>query len=250
MPGQPDIIVLPDAEAVQQQAAEHIVALVRERVASTGRFLIVLSGGSTPQGLYRRLVQAPLCDQIPWAQLWVLWGDERYVPADHPDSLLAMARETLLDHAPIPPEQIFPIATHYSDPSEAASAYEQQVRALLDRNDDRFDLVLLGMGPDGHTASLFPRHPALMAPEDTLVVAVAGAPKPPPQRISLTYAALNRAAHTLVLVTGADKAAAVRAALRGPYDPQHIPIQGIAPLQGAITWMLDVAAAQQLNQSA
>jgi 6-phosphogluconolactonase len=250
MPRQPDIIVLPDAEAVQQQAAERIVALARERVAATGRFVMVLSGGSTPQGLYRRLAQAPLRDQMPWAQIWVLWGDERYVPADHPDSLLAMARATLLDHAPIPPEQVFPIATNYADPAEAASAYERQVRVLLDRNDNQFDLVLLGMGPDGHTASLFPRHPALMAPEDTLVVDVADSPKPPPQRISLTYAALNRAAHILVLVTGADKAAAVRAALRGSYDPQHVPIQGVAPHRGTITWMLDVAAAQELNQSA
>lgn len=244
---QPEIVRLPDVAAVQRAAAERVVALANAQVAATGRFLIALSGGNTPRGLHTLLAQEPLRSQIPWGQVWVVWGDERYVPADHPDSSYLMARETLLEHVPIPSEQIYPVPTYYADPVESAAIYEQQIQALLAANGNQIDLVLLGMGPDGHTASLFPHHPALAAPAERLVVAIDNSPKPPPRRITLTVAALNRAAHTLVLVTGADKAETLREVLEGPADPQRLPIQLIQPPHGSVTWLVDAAAATYLS---
>jgi 6-phosphogluconolactonase len=124
--------------------------------------------------------------------------------------------------------------------------YDRQLRALLGAHADQIDIAVLGMGPDGHTASLFPGYPALDAPEDLLAIAVEDSPKPPPTRISLTPAALNRAATAIFLVSGADKAAKVHAALRGPYDPHTTPAQIVRPANGQVIWMLDAAAAADL----
>ncbi len=237
----PDIRICPDAASVQQMAAEWIVALARERIAATNHFGMVLAGGSTPQGLYRRLAAAPFVDQIAWEQVHILWGDERYVSADDPQSNYRMACDTLLTHVSIPSEQIYPVPTSFADPVRAASVYEVQVQSLLEQGRGQLDLVLLGMGPDGHTASLFPHHPALNSPENRLVVAIDQAPKPPPRRISLTFAAINQAAHVLFLVTGADKREALRAVLSGAADPQQWPAQTVRPHNGSVTWMVDSA---------
>jgi 6-phosphogluconolactonase len=157
-----------------------------------------------------------------------------------------MARQTLLDHVPTPPAQVYPVPTYHPSAQEAAAVYDRQVSALMQAHDGQIDISLLGMGPDGHTASLFPGYAALDAPAEQLAVAVEGSPKPPPTRISLTPAALNRAATTLFLVAGADKAAKVRAALRGPYDPHATPAQVVRPPGGHVIWMLDTAAAAEL----
>jgi len=147
---------------------------------------------------------------------------------------------------PIPPDQVYPLPTYYATPDLAAAVYQRQVQVLLDAHGRQIDIAMLGMGPDGHTASLFPGFPQLDAPDEQLVVAVEGAPKPPPTRISLTPAALNRAATALFLVAGADKAAKVYAALRGPYDPHATPAQVIRPAGGQVIWMLDATAAGDL----
>lgn len=242
MHNQPDILIFPDVPALQQAAAERVVLAAQERVAAAHMFVCGLSGGSTPRGLYQLLAQEPLRSQMPWAHTYVLWNDERYVPPDHLDSNYLLARETLLDHVPIPPEQIYPIPTYYDDPREAAAAYEQQMRRLLELSQARIDLMLMGMGPDGHTASLFPGHPELNTPDDVLVVAVENAPKPPPRRISLTAAAINTSAQVLFLVTGADKAETLQAVLHGPYEPHRLPAQLIRPSNGTTTWLVDAAA--------
>lgn len=247
MKTQPEIVILPDAEAVQQATAARIVSLVQTRGTATNRFSMALSGGSTPRGLYRMLGQEPLRSQIPWQHISLLWADERYVPPDDPDSNYRLVRETLLDHVPLPPAQIYPVPTHYADPNEAAANYNRQVEAILAAGQGQLDLVLLGIGEDGHTASLFPHHPALTAPEDLLVIAVDHSPKPPPRRISLTAAAINRAAHIVFLVTGAEKATALQAILHGPAAPEQFPAQLVRPQHGTLTWMVDLAAARDLK---
>ncbi len=245
----PEIVIAPDAIAVQMIAAEHILTLAQACVAATGRFVVALAGGSTPQGLYRRLAQAPFLSQMPWERTWAVWGDERYVPHTDPASNYRMAREALLDYVPIPEQQVAPISVSAGDLAVDAAHYARQVETLLAAGSGRFDLVLLGIGSDGHTASLFPDNPALDAPEDILAIAVEAAPKPPPQRISLTAAALNRSNQAMFLATGSDKAAAVQAILRGPFDPCQFPAQLIQPSNGALTWVLDAAAARLLDES-
>lgn len=241
----PESLVFPTLDELQAAAAERVAGLLEAAIAGRGRALVALSGGSAPPGVFRRLCAAPLLGRVPWSQLSVIWADERLVPFDHEESNYRQARATLLDHVPIPSEQVYPVATYY-DLARAAEVYDQQVGALLAANDGRLDLALLGMGPDGHTASLFPGFPQLDAPPGALALAVDGSPKPPPQRVTLSAHALNRADHAIFLVAGADKAAKVRAALRGPYDPHATPAQLVRPPQGRVTWMLDAAAAAEL----
>lgn len=243
----PEILVLPDVAAVQQAAAERVLDAATARVAAAGRFSLALSGGNTPRGLYQILAQEPLRSKIPWSQIHVLWGDERYVPYDDPDSTYLMSRTALLDHVPIPADQIYPMPTSYADPQEAAQVYSGHVQALLDAGHGQIDLVLLGIGPDGHTASLFPHHPALDVADDALVVAVDGSPKPPPRRLTLTASALNRAALVMFLVAGADKAETVQRILRGPVQPRDLPAQLIHPPRGRVVWLLDEAAGRELD---
>jgi len=245
MQREPVVEIYPSLEALQSAAAEWVAGLAEQLGRERGRLLLALSGGSTPPGVFRLLSDEPLRSRVPWAQLSVIWCDERMVPFDSPDSNYRLARETLLDHVPIPSLQIYPVATYY-EPTRAAELYSRQVAALLEVHGGQIDVALLGMGPDGHTASLFPGHPELNAPPGALAVAVANAPKPPPERVTLTAAALNRAAHVLFLVAGADKAAKVRATLHGPNDPHATPAQLVRPSAGGVTWMLDAAAAGEL----
>lgn len=242
MSHQPELIILPEPSDVQQAAAQRIGRIAQTRVAMNHIFSIALSGGTVVRGLYHCLAAEPLRSQMPWQQTYVLWGDERYVPVDDPASNYRLAWETLLQHVPIPPEQIYPVPTVSADPHEAAAVYARQVRQVLAMGQGQLDVVVMGMGADGHTASLFPYHPALDLPQDMLVTVVEHAPKPPPLRISLTPAALNRATYALFLVTGAEKAAMLRAVLRGPYDPQRLPAQLVQPIRGSLTWFVDTAA--------
>ncbi len=240
-----EILIFPTAEALAEAAAGRITDLA-EAAGRHGRCLVALSGGSLPPRVHHMLATQPLRARVPWERLSIIWADERYVPLDSPDSNYRMARETLLDHAPIPPSQVYPVPTGYATAELAAAAYDSQIQSLLAAHAGQIDIALLGMGPDGHTASLFPGFPQLDAPEGELAIAVADAPKPPPTRISLTPAALNRAATAIFLVAGADKAAKVRDALRGPYNPYETPAQVVRPAAGHVIWMLDQAAAAEL----
>jgi 6-phosphogluconolactonase len=242
-----DLVILPDPAALADEAARRIVDLARAAIADHGRFTIALSGGSTPRALHERLAQPPLADAIDWANIHVFWGDERMVPPDDPESSYRMARETLLAHVAIPAANIYPVPTVGGTPEAAAEAYQETIVAVLRADIPRFDLVLLGIGPDGHTASLFPGQPEVVRPSQMLVAAVHNAPKPPPIRVTFTYKLINAAANVLFLVAGADKAAALREVLHGSADVARLPAQGVRPESGELVWLVDAAAAKELT---
>ncbi|NCC31678.1 MAG: 6-phosphogluconolactonase [Chloroflexia bacterium] len=237
----PEILVYPTIEEAQAATASQMADLLAE----SSRALVVLSGGSAPPGVFHQLCHDPLRSMVPWEALSILWADERLVPFYDRENNYFQTRQTLLDHVPIPSEQVFPVATYYPV-EEAARIYQNQVEALLERHGGQIDVALLGMGPDGHTASLFPGFPQLGASPETLVAPVTDAPKPPPTRVTLTAHALNRARRVIFLVTGADKAPMVHQVLQGAYDPERLPAQLVRPPVGRVTWMLDAAAAREL----
>ena len=236
--------VLPSAEALAEAAAERIAALAAETLEVRERFLLALAGGSTPRLLYRRLADEPWRGRIDWTRVEILFGDERAVPPDQPDSNYRMAREALLDHVPVPPEQVHRMQAELEDLDGAATRYEALLRSLApDRPVPRLDLVLLGVGPDGHTASLFPDTEVLGERERLVAPVRPGAGL---HRLSLTYPVLNAARHLMFLVTGEGKAAILRQLFREP-DPAHpLPVEGIEP-QGEVSWLVDEAAAEGLR---
>lgn len=225
-------------------AARRFARAASDAIQARGVFLVALSGGSTPQRLYARLAASPFVSTIPWAEVQVLWGDERCVPPDHAASNYRMARETLLDHVPIPAANVHRIRGE-DDPHAAARAYEQTLRRLLGTPGARIDLVLLGLGDDGHTASLFPGGPAMTDGEPWVVAR--RVPAEPPWRVTLTPLIINAAAEILFIVSGAGKAAIVRQVLEGPRRPDELPAQLIAPADGRVYWLLDAAAARDLE---
>jgi len=241
-----ELVVLPIPAALADEAARRFADLAQAAIQHNGRFTVALSGGSTPRALYQRLAQPPFSTTIDWGKVLVFWSDERFVPPDSEDSCFRMARETLLDYVPIPAANIFLVPTVGGTPERAAGAYAETLVAQFDSETPRFDLILLGIGPDGHTASLFPGHPEPSAPSDQLVIAVHNAPKPPPTRISFTYKVLNAAENVIFLVAGADKAGTLREVLRGPLAIAQLPAQGVRPVDGKLVWLVDAAAASEL----
>lgn len=240
--------VLTDLDEVTKVAAESIIQLAQTSISDHGHFTIALAGGSTPKRLYAYLARSDISTQLPWDHLHVFWGDERHVPPAHPDSNFRMAHESLLQHVPIPPDHIHRIRGECPDAAEAAQDYEDTVLAhfqLQPPNIPRFDLILLGMGADGHTASLFPGTEALH--ETVRLVTSLWVEQLHTHRVTMTPPLLNNAAHILFLVTGEEKAQTLRAVLKGPQDPDRFPCQLIRPSNGEMTWLVDRAAASRLN---
>jgi len=237
--------VLADLEEVARAAAEEVVRLAGAAVRAHGRFTLALSGGSTPRALFRLLSTSP--DRIDWSAVHVFWGDERHVPPDHAESNYRMARETLLDRVPIPAPNVHRIHGEDPDAAHAAALYEDELAAafaLAPRQLPRFDLVLLGLGPEGHTASLFPGSAALHERERLVVAPFVS--KLAAHRITLTPPVLNHAAAVIFLVCGADKAAALAAVLAGEREGERdvdlYPAQIVRPEHGALLWLVDRAA--------
>lgn len=246
---QQSIRVYEHADELYRMAATFVAEQIRSAIDNRGQALIALSGGSLTSRLYPLLANAPLREQIDWSRVSIVFADERYVPFDDSENNYRATRQTFLDHVPVHADQVFPVPTYYRDPQQAATIYQQQLTALLTAHGGQIDVALLGMGPDGHTASLFPRHPVLTAiPAGALTVVVADAPKPPPLRLSLTPAALNTARAVVFVVSGADKAAAVAAALADTGDAMAQPTRLINPVAGTVYWMLDRAAAERVMQ--
>jgi 6-phosphogluconolactonase len=244
------IRVFDDAEAVSRAAADEFFRRAAEAVKARGRFVVALSGGSTPRRLYQLLAGPPWRSGVEWGRVIFFWGDERCVPPDHPDSNYRMAREALLDHVPVPPENVHRFEAERADHDAAARDYQNLLASAfgIDPADPppAFDLILLGMGPDGHTASLFPETLAL---NETVRWAVANyVPKFQSDRLTFTYPVLNRGREVLFLVAGADKAAVLHEVIEGPPDPRRLPSQAVRP-EGGLMWFVDCAAAARLSPS-
>lgn len=239
---------LPGEKLVRRGPDEVIDALAADIVAESlrcvrrfGDFHLALSGGSTPQPLYERLMICPTYRSLPWqnTHLWIV--DERCVPFDDQRSNFRMIRETIVEHSDIPPDQVHPIPA--TSPN-ADLEYEKTIRETLcwrEKHEDRLDLVLLGMGPDGHTASLFPHTEAL---HETKRLVVFNEPKLEPmvRRVTMTYPLINNSRSIVVLVIGASKAATIQRLVSGRDTPDEMPIKGVRPMNGTLRWYLDAAA--------
>jgi 6-phosphogluconolactonase len=236
----PDVRVFADLNALSAAAAEALSATLNHAVRADGRGSLVLSGGSTPRTLYKLLASA-WCDQIPWGAVHLFWGDERYVPHTDPHSNYRLAKETLLDHVPCPPTNIHPMPTDFADPNAAARAYDATLQHYFGDGPPQFDLVLLGLGEEGHTASLFPRSPALA--ERTRWTVAVTAPADPPRRLTLTMPALVHAATIHFLVAGSNKAHALSQVLKASADPTLYPAAGVQSDAGMVIWWVDQDAA-------
>jgi 6-phosphogluconolactonase len=234
----PRVQVFADAEALSRAAAVLFAQTATSAVADHGRCTVLLAGGETPRRAYELLAEAPLASSIPWPQVHVFWGDERCLPAGDPRRNEVMARQALLDRVPLDPAHLHPIRCH-SAPEQAAAAYEDEMRTFFGRNPPRFDLVLLGLGTDGHTASLLPASGALAAQREW--TAVTRRPEESFSRVTLTAPLLNQAALAVFLVTGGNKAKTLRAVLSGHQPP--LPAQLIAPIHGRLLWLVDREAA-------
>ena len=246
----PEVRVLATPADLYRAAAEEFARRADASLRDRGSFTIALSGGSTPRGLYEVLAgdgPPPFRRQVPWGRIHFFWGDERHVPPDHPESNYRTAREALLSKVPVPPDHVHRIPAERPDAAQAAEEYARTLREhfrLADGKLPRFDLVLLGMGPDGHTASLFPGIAGLHEP--ARLVLAPWVKKLGAYRITLTPAVLNNAACVLFLVAGEDKAETLRAVLHGDDDPDRLPAQIIRPTNGELIWLVDGAAARCL----
>lgn len=240
-----ELRVTPDANALTHAVAGALVDTLRAATAGARRCSIALPGGNTPRALYR-LLGSDYREALPWERVHIFWGDERFVPADNPRSNYRLAREEWLDHIAIPPQNVHPMPTDLADIDEAARLYEATLRAHFPGPWPRFDLILLGLGPDGHTASLFPGSPALE--ERSRCVVATHAPVEPPLRLTLTLPAIKGAAAVWFLVSGADKASALQQALAGGSEARRLPAAAVRPIHGRLTWWADEAAAALLTQ--
>jgi len=246
-----EVRVLPDAAAIANRCAQKFVEIAAAAVAEKGSFDVALAGGSTPKLLYSLLVNDPgLRSQVPWDKMHLFFGDERHVKPDHADSNFRMATESLISKSPLKHEQVTRIKGEYSEAEDAAKEYEQYLRTyykLAEGQFPRFDLVLLGMGNEGHTLSIFPGTKALRETRRIAVHNWVG--KVLMDRITLTAPAVNNAANTIFMVTGADKAPALTAVLERFYEPDQLPAQLIQPLKGTLLWLVDTTAGSLLTRA-
>jgi 6-phosphogluconolactonase len=233
-----------------EAGASIFVETALDAVARANMFTVALAGGSTPARMYARLVEPDGPGvRAPWERTQFFWGDERHVPPDHPDSNYRMAHEALLRHLPIDGTQVHRVRGELPDTEAAAAAYDAELRTFFGVSPGAFprlDLILLGLGADGHTASLFPGAAALA---EKTRLAVATVAPPASRRVTLTLPVLNHAARVVFLVEGSAKADIVAAVLEGPRDPDRLPAQGVGPDAGELIWLLDARAASQLSHA-
>ena len=243
----PDIRTYRDTHGLGRAAAEHFIAIAGSSIKARGRFSVALSGGSTPRPAYEQLATKEFAAQVDWSHVYVFWGDERCVPPDHPDSNYGMAQEALLDRVPLAPANVHRILGEM-EPLQAAAHYERTLRQFFSSAHEAeavtFDLLLLGLGSDGHTASLFPGSDLLK--EESRWVAAHYADEARGWRISLTPPAINAARHVTFLVSGAAKAQTLRSVLTAPREPDLLPAQIVQPRSGNVLWLLDSEAAAPL----
>ena len=243
-----EVRILADPNSIAQTAAAEFLEAAQQAVSEKGSFSVALAGGSTPKALYGLLATNPLLQaKVPWSKIQFFFGDERHVPPTDEESNFRMAEEAMLGKAPVDPKQVHRIKGEKRNAAQAAEEYEQDLRAsfrLQAGEFPRFDLVLLGMGPEGHTASLFPGTKALK--EERRLVVSNWVGKFYTDRITLTPPVLNNAARVIFMVHGEEKAPALKAVLEGPYEPEQLPAQIIQPKQGKVLWLVDPSAASML----
>jgi 6-phosphogluconolactonase len=245
-----EVQILADGAAIPKRAAQEFVQAAATAVRERGAFHVALAGGSTPKALYELLVSdSVLRSQVPWDKIQVFFGDERHVGPGHPDSNFRMATETMLSKAPLKGNQITRIKGEYPDAEQAAREYEEAIAShfkLKAGGLPRFDLLLAGMGNEGHTLSLFPGTKALHADGRIAVRNWVG--RLYADRITLTAPTACAAAEILFMVTGADKALALKGVLEGPYEPEQLPAQLLQPKNGKLLWLVDTAAGSMLSK--
>lgn len=249
----PRIEILADRDALSRAAAEEFCTLAQKAIDDHGRFSVALSGGSTPRDFYALLAnpESPYRGRLAWEKIHFFWGDERHVPPDHNESNFRMANEVMLSKAPVPQANVHRIQAEMPSAEAAAQAYEDELRRFFHLENDqppRFDLALMGLGPDGHTASLFPQTAALH--EKRRWVVGNWVQKRHTHRITLTAPVLCNAGEVLFLVAGGDKAIALRDVLHGPYHPDQWPAQIFRNCSAHVVWLLDQLAARQLPKRA
>ena len=244
----PDIRIHRDSQAWAEAAAEFVQEVGKKAVRANGRFLIALSGGTTPETLYRALASPAFADRFDWSRTTFFFSDERCVAPDDPRSNYALAQRALFIPLKIASSQVYRMRGESCDPQAAASEYEQQLRLATKTSlsaQPSLDLILLGLGEDGHTASLFPGAPVLQ--DHQSVIAVTQSPKDPPTRLTMTLGVINEASVVLFLVAGAGKAGVVRAILDPKTEAERqLPAALVAPEKGRLIWFLDRAAAAEL----
>lgn len=240
-----DIQIFKDSKNLSRAAADMFVKTTEQAIRMRGRFLVALSGGGTPAGLYRLLAKEPYRDQVDWVKTFVFWGDERCVPPDNRGSNYRQAMDILLSHVPIPDENFQRIKGEL-EPAEASKDYARILKNFASPPFDwpRFDLILLGMGEDGHTASLFPRS-KVESVSPTLAV-TANYQGRPVNRVTLTSVVFNSARQIVFLLAGESKSAMLTRVIKGEYHPEHLPAQRIRPTDGEIIWLVDEAAGSKI----
>lgn len=243
-----EIRVYRDGDQLAAAAAELFAELASESVAVGGRFRVALSGGSTPRRTFEVLASPELSSHVDWSKVDIFWGDERCVPADDPESNYGMTRKALLRRVPIPEPNIHRVRTEMCSPQAAAFEYEGEIRSsFVDQIAiPRFDLIYLGLGTNGHTASLFPHSPVLQ--EKVRLVAAVFVPEVNSWRISMTAGLLNHGRTVAFLVSGPEKAQVLRDVVLGPRDPERLPAQLIIP-DGRLIWIADEAAAALVSDT-
>lgn len=243
--------VFNDAEALAQGAALEFAKAAKESIAAQGRFAVALSGGSTPKRMFECLADPATRETVDWSRTHLFWGDERSVPPDHPDSNYRMTKQALLIHVPIPEENVHRLEAERVDRDAAARDYERILASVcggtLDAAPPVLDLILLGMGGDGHTASLFPHTEALS--ERKRWVVANHVPQLGTDRVTFSVALINRGARVRFLTAGADKTDRLHEVLEGPREPERLPSQLIEPESGPAIWMVDRAAARKLERT-
>lgn len=239
--------VLPLSE-LTKAAAGYVAQVSAQAIAARGRFLVAFSGGSLPGLLFPQLTAKPMQANIGWEAWHVFWSDERCVPLTDRDSNYRIARECLFERVEIPPAQIYAVKTSL-DPATAAKDYQTTLQQVFQPAPGQlpvFDLVLLGLGEDGHTASLFPQHPVLKETE-RWAAPIYDSPKPPPKRVTLTLPVINNAGHVAFLATGAGKAGILRRVLEEKASPGMLPAQMVQPVHGELHWFVDTDAGRELG---
>jgi 6-phosphogluconolactonase len=249
----PVVTIFKDSDHLAMHAADLITQAAQGAIRVRGRAMLALAGGSTPEKTYSLLAQPGRSSRIDWAHTYLFFGDERFVRPDDPSSNFAMVRRTLLAPVPVPAGHAFPVATQLGTAAAAAGEYAATLTRAFgiadSRDPPRFDLILLGLGEDGHTASLFPGAASLWVTDRWVVASPLGTLPPPVERITLTFPVLNAAREILFLVSGQNKAEALHDVLEGQPGREERPAACIRPVDGTLTWLVDEAAASRLTRS-